>query len=91
MADAIIKGKSGKEYLFQSMSITDNCWTVDIFLYAKLFKDDSTRIKSWTLTTIDKANYKLCLQSDPDVDRNAMINDLKEDEIFKIKIEYKEN
>lgn len=86
MTDACIKGKSGKEYLFQSQGVTDNCWPVDFFLYAKLFKDGGK--KTWIRTTIDKANYKLCLQSEPDIDKNAIKQDLKEDETFKIVIEY---
>ena len=87
MADARIKGKSGKEYLFQSQGIDDNCWPVDFFMYAKLYKD-GTRRKIWMRTTIDKANYKLCLQSEPDIDKDVIKQDLQEDETFTIVIEY---
>lgn len=87
MADASIKGKSGKEYLFQSQGIDDNCWPVDLFMYAKLFKDGPGR-KWWMRTTLDKANYKLCLQSEPDIDVDIIKQDLKEDETFTIQIEY---
>lgn len=89
MADAIIKGKSGKEYLFQSYNLNDHCWPVDIFLYAHLYHHTDNGMKEWKRTTIDKANYKLCLQSDPDVDGGAIKEDLKENEDFKIKIEYR--
>jgi hypothetical protein len=90
MADARIKGKSGKEYLFNAQGIDDNCWPVDIFMYAKLYKDGTGR-KTWVRTTIDKANNKLCLQSEPDIDQAAIKDDLKENEKFTIDIEYIEN
>jgi hypothetical protein len=88
MADAIIKGKSGKEYFFQSQGIHENCLPVDFFIYAKLYKDSRTRRKFWEHTTIDKANSKLCLQSEPDIDEDFIKQDLKEDETFTIQIEY---
>ena len=87
MADARIKGKSGKEYLFNAQGINDSCWPIDISMYAILYKDGAGR-KTWVRTTIDKANNKLCLQSDPDIDKDAIKDDLQEDESFIIKIDY---
>lgn len=92
-ADAYITGKSGKDYFFQSFTIDDesDCFPVNIFLFAKLFKHSNSGVHEWVHTSKDKATYKLCLQSDPNVDKDFINNDLIEDENYKIKILYIKN
>lgn len=87
--NASITGKSGKEYFFIPQLISDDsdCWPVNLFLFAKLFKHDADT-REWVYTTKDKANYKLCLVADPNIDKDFVIEDLKEDGTYKIKIDY---
>jgi hypothetical protein len=92
-ANARITGKSGKEYFFQVQSIDEDsdCWPVNISFFAQLLKHGNTGLHEWMPTTKDKASYKLCLQSAPDINKDAIIEDLKEDGNYKIKIHYIEN
>lgn len=91
--DAMVKGKSGKDYFFQALTIDNenDCFPVNIFLFAKLFKYANTGEHEWVLTNKSEATYKLCLLSDPNVDKEFIINDLKEDDVFKLQIDYVKN
>ncbi len=91
MADVYVVGKSGEKYLFQSKYIKiddSDCWPINVFLFANLqkTKDKYPDEKEWLFSNKDNAEYKLCLISNPDADKDFIMEDLKEDGAYKINI-----